>query len=95
MKPGWNLIAIGSALTPSAFNVGLSTSPPSPGVVPISLTTLWTWDNVASKWYFYAPSLEAQGGTALSDYITAHGYRDFTAASKTLGSGVGFWVYKP
>jgi hypothetical protein len=56
------------------------------------VTTLWAWDNPTSRWYFYAPSLEAQGGTALSDYIATKGYIDFTQANKTLGNGTGFWV---
>ncbi len=95
MKPGWNLVAIGNSVTPSAFNVGLGTSPPSPGVVPVNLTTLWAWDSTQSKWYFYAPSFEAQGGTALIDYVTGKGYLDFTTGSKKLGPGVGFWVNRP
>jgi hypothetical protein len=63
--------------------------------VPINLTSLWAWDNTQGKWVFYAPSLEAQGGTALTEYISSHGYSDFTSANKTLGDGVGFWVNKP
>ena len=95
MTSGWHLIATGDTSTPSAFNSSLSTTPPAAGVVPQNLTTLWTWDNTQSKWYFYAPSLEAQGGSALGDYIKANSYLDFSSASKTLGPGVGFWVYKP
>jgi hypothetical protein len=94
MASGWHLIAIGETKTPSGFNAALSTTPPAAGVVPQNMTTLWLWDNAQAKWYFYAPSLEAQGGTALSDYITAHNYLDFTSGNKTLGSGVGFWVNK-
>ena len=95
LKPGWNLISVGNPLTPRAFNAGLSIVPPSAGVVALNLTSLWAWDNPQLKWYFYAPSLEAQGGTALTDYITSKGYLDFTATSKTLTPGVGFWVNKP
>ncbi len=95
LKNGWNLIAIGNALTPSAFNRALSASPPTVGVIPLNLTTLWAWDNLQAKWYFYAPNLESQGGTALSDYIVNKGYLDFTATHKLLGPGVGFWVNKP
>lgn len=95
MTPGWHLIATGNSQTPSGFNTDLSATAPAAGVVPQNITTLWTWDNAQSRWYFYAPSLEAQGGTALTDYITAHGYFDFTSASKTLGPGIGFWVNKP
>ena len=95
MTSGWHLIATGDTLTPSGFNTALSMTPPATGVVPQNFTSLWAWDNATSKWYFYAPSLEAQGGTALSDHITAHGYLDFASTSKTLGPGVGFWVNKP
>lgn len=94
-KLGWNLISIGNALTPSAFNIGLSAVPPSAGAVPINVTSLWAWDNPQGKWYFYAPNLEGQGGTALTDYITGKAYLDFTTNSKTLGPGVGFWVNRP
>ena len=95
LKKGWNLVAVGNALTPSAFNMALSASPPTADVVPINLTTLWAWDNQQAKWYFYAPNLEAQGGTALKDYIDRKGYLDFTATNKLLGSDLGFWVNYP
>jgi alpha-tubulin suppressor-like RCC1 family protein len=84
---GWNLVATGNDITPKAFNTNLKSSLPGTGV-----TTLWAWDNPTSSWYFYAPLLEAQGGTALSDYINNKGYLDFTKANKTLGNGTGFWV---
>ncbi len=83
LTSGWHLLASGETKTPAAFNT------------VVTSTTLWTWDSAQSKWYFYAPSLQAQGGTALSDYIRANGYLDFTSTNKTLGPGVGFWVYKP
>jgi hypothetical protein len=90
---GWNLVATGNDVTPSAFNTSLSVTPPSPGVTPINLTTLWAWDNPLSQWYFYAPILEANGG--LVNYITGKGYLHFTQYNKTLGKGVGFWVNRP
>ncbi len=90
LATGWNLSATGNDITPSAFNGYLKASLPGTGV-----TTLWAWDNPASKWIFYAPSLEAQGGTALSSYIASKGYRDFSANNKTLGNGTGFWVNRP
>jgi hypothetical protein len=95
LKLGWNLVAVGAALTPSAFNVGLSALPPTVGVVSNNITTLWAWDNPLSKWYFYAPNLEGQGGSVLFDYTYTKGYLDFTTTGKTLGNGVGFWVNKP
>ena len=95
LKNGWNLVAIGNALSPSVFNMAISATPPTAGVVPLNLTTLWAWDNLQAKWYFYAPNLEAQGGTVLTDYIVNKGYLDFTATQKLLRPGMGFWVNKP
>jgi len=92
LVPGWNLVATGNDVAPSAFNLNLSTTPPLTGTVPLNITSLWAWDNPNYGWYFYAPSLEAQGSAALSDYTTGKGYLDFTATSKTLGNGTGFWV---
>lgn len=63
--------------------------------VPASSTALWAWDDPQSAWHFYAPSLEAQGGTALSGYIASKGYLDFSTNNKTLGNGIGFWVNRP
>ena len=83
LSSGWHLISTGDNKTTDAFNTD------------VAVTTLWTWDNAQSKWYFYAPSLQTQGGSALSDYIKTNGYLNFTTAGKTLGPGVGFWVNKP
>ena len=80
---GWNLASIGEAIAPKPFCDAQSGS----------VTTLWAWDSGQSAWYFYAPSLDANGG--LASYITSKGYLDFTANNKTLGPGVGFWVNKP
>ena len=89
---GWNLISIGDSKTPSEFNSALSATPPASGVIPLNLTTLWAWDAALTNWYFYAPSLDANGG--LGNYIAGKGYLDF-GTTKTLGPGVGFWVNKP
>jgi hypothetical protein len=94
MSPGWHLIATGETKTPSQFNTDMSTTPAAAGVVPQNITSLWAWDNMLSKWYYYAPSFEALGATALSDYIASHGYLEFSSAHKTLGPGVGVWVNK-
>ena len=93
LATGWNLVATGNDVTPSVFNISLSATLPAPGTIPVSMTTLWAWDNALSGWYFYAPSLEADGG--LATYIASKGYLDFTQHSKTLGKGTGFWVSKP
>ncbi|MCF8212225.1 MAG: choice-of-anchor D domain-containing protein [Rhodoferax sp.] len=93
LSPGWNLVATGDVVTPSVFNRNLSTIPPTPSVTDVNLTTLWAWDNPASAWYFYAPSLEASG--SLMNYIRDKGYLDFYTNRKTLEVGTGFWVNKP
>ncbi len=90
LATGWNLIAIGTPKTPSQFNLGLSATPPAAGVVPVNFNTLWAWDAGQSNWYFYAPSLEAQGGTALADFIRGKSYLDF--GSMALDPEKGFWV---
>jgi hypothetical protein len=92
LASGWNLVSTASLVTPQYFNLTLSTTPPTLGQVPINLTSLWAWDSAQSNWFFYASSMEAQGGSALADYIAAQRYQDFAADSKTLGNGVGFWV---
>lgn len=91
LASGWNLIATGEKISPSAFNRALNVTPPQPDVVPLNLTTLWAWDAALAGWYFYAPSLEASGG--LAAYISSKSYLDFGA--KTLGATTGFWVNKP
>ena len=85
LAKGWNLVATGNDITPSVFESNLKASLPGTGV-----TSLWAWDNPAAKWYFFAPSLAAQSGSALSNYIAGKGYLDF--GGKTLGNGTGFWV---
>jgi hypothetical protein len=82
---GWNLVAVGQTATPKQFCDAQSSG----------VTSLWAWDATSSAWYFYAPSLDAKGGTVLSDYITSKSYLDFTSANKTLGNGTGFWVNRP
>jgi hypothetical protein len=80
---GWNLISLGETATPKQFCDAQSSG----------VTTLWAWDTTASAWYFYAPSLDANGG--LASYINSKGYLDFTTNSKTLGQGIGFWANRP
>jgi cyclophilin family peptidyl-prolyl cis-trans isomerase len=85
LKTGWNLSAVGTTATPKQFGDAQTGG----------VTTLWAWDNSKSQWYFYAPNLATQGGTALADYIISKGYLDFAGAGKSFGFGVGFWVNKP
>lgn len=90
LAAGWNLVASGDNPTPSQFNIALNTAPPPSGTTPINLITLWSWDASLANWNFYAPSLEASGGTALSDYVANKGYLNFS--TKTLDQATGFWV---
>ncbi|MBI3041680.1 MAG: hypothetical protein HYY78_02510 [Betaproteobacteria bacterium] len=90
---GWNLVATGQALTPPELNAFLSEVPPPEGTVAQSFVSLWAWDTDASRWLFYAPSLEASGGpAAVKDYADARGYLDFANLERSLGHGIGFWV---
>jgi len=95
LSPGWNMVAIGQNMAPSEFNSAINQTPPTPAVTPTNLNTLWAWDNAQSNWYFYAPSLQAKGGTALTDYVNDKGFLDFDSVSKKLSPGMGFWVNQP
>jgi len=70
-----------ATISPRTFNEALGATP---------LTSRVAWVNPMSGLFFYAPSLETQGRTALSGYIAGKGYLDFGA--RTLGNGTGFWV---
>ena len=93
LATGWNLLASGDDLSPSAFNLSLGATPPLGDAVPVNFTSLWAWDNPLSRWYFYAPGLEASA--TLQSYSAGKGYLDFTQQGKTLGKGVGFWLNRP
>lgn len=83
---GWNLVGSSDNKTPSRLNQDLGSSLYLAGK---SITTAWAWDAQNTKWKFYAPSLEVQGGTALADYILGKGYLSFSAA---LSASDGFWL---
>jgi serine protease len=95
LHSGWNLVASGDSLTPRQFNDSLGSAAAATASVTSHVVSVWAWDSERSSWYFYAPSLEAQGGTALADYAGSSGYLDFIATGKSLAPGVGFWVNKP
>lgn len=86
----WSLIATGDNLSPARFNAILGVTPPSTSEVAGNLTSLWAWDASLAKWYFYAPSLDAN--SSLTTYTASKGYLDF--AGKTLNQGLGFWINK-
>ena len=92
VNPGWNLLSFGEATSASQFAATLGQSPNSAGNVPKRLATLWSWDSAKSKWYFYSPTLDAQGGTALQDFNRTMGYLDFNVMGKSLIPTAGFWA---
>jgi len=83
---GWSSIAIGDSKTPSQFNQELSGSLNAGGKI---MVTAWAWDAPTTAWKFYAPALEAQGGTVLADYATSKGYLPFSAP---ISITEGFWL---
>jgi len=83
---GWNLVSSSDSKTPSQLNAVLSGSLNGAGK---TITTTWAWDTSTPQWRFYAPALEAQGATVLSDYQAAKGYLPFSAA---LSLTDGYWV---
>ena len=93
LPSGWSLIAVGDNPTPSAFNKNIGATPPATGTIPVNLITIWSWNATSANWYFYAPSLDAKGGTALSDYITSKSYLNY--GTNTLTPTTGFWVNHP
>jgi filamentous hemagglutinin family protein len=96
---GWNLVAPGFENSPGEFNLTqkwiTEVTQAVSESVPQDFTSLWAWDSAKMNWYFYSPSLEAQGGTALADYISANGLLDFQTAGKVLSPWMGVWVQMP
>lgn len=91
LPAGWSLISVGGNPTPVTFNNGIGLTPPATGTIAPNLTTLWAWDSASANWYFYAPSLDANG--TLATYITGKNYLNFGA--KPLDPAMGFWVNRP
>jgi chitodextrinase len=89
---GWNMVAQGIESTPANFNRALSGA--AANTTPANFISLWAWDNMNGAWFFYAPSLDVQGGTVQKDYIDSKHYMDFTTLNKTLNLDSGFWVNK-
>ena len=79
LAQGWNLVGNGSD-TP--INVATTFADTN------SFVTIWKWIAAQSAWAFHAPSLAAQGGTTLTDYVASKGYQLLT----TITGGEGFWV---
>jgi hypothetical protein len=86
LQQSWNLVGSADNKTPSQLNLALGTNLKAAGK---EILTAWAWDAPNAKWKFFAPSLEAQGGTVLADYITSKGYLAFSTA---LSAADGFWL---
>lgn len=86
LQQGWNLVASADNKTPVQLNQGLGGSLKAAGK---AMLTAWAWDGPKAKWKFYAPALEAQGGTVLSDYIAGKTYLPFDTAPAATE---GFWL---
>ena len=85
-QSGWNLLSSADNKTPSQLNSSLGGSLQSSGK---AVVTVWAWDAPSIKWRFYAPSIDALGGSALGNYIAANGYLPFETV---LSVSDGFWV---
>ena len=86
LQQGWNLVSSAEGKTPSQLNQGLGDSLRAAGK---GIVTAWSWDASSEKWRFFAPWLEAQGGTVLTDYIAGKGY---LASSAALSAADGYWL---
>ncbi|OFZ99572.1 MAG: hypothetical protein A3H35_03145 [Betaproteobacteria bacterium RIFCSPLOWO2_02_FULL_62_17] len=96
LPSGFNLIANAGSATPSQFNSAVSVTPPGTGVVATdNFASLWAWDAVQVKWYFYSPLLESSGGLpAVKAYADSHSFLHFQDYNKLIDTGVGIWVNK-
>jgi len=93
LTQGWNLVASADNKNPSQLNTGLTTSLSAAGK---SISTVWAWNAGTSQWKFYAPTLESQSATALTNYITSKSYLAFsTAPTATEGIWVNIGPYTP
>jgi len=88
LQVGWNLVSSADYRTPSQLNQILSSNLNAAGKTIVSA---WSWDKKNSKWKLFSSSMEAQGGSVLSDYVSSRGYLPFTSAS-TLSATDGYWV---
>jgi hypothetical protein len=86
LKLGWNLVASADNKTASQLNAGLASSLAANSK---AINAIWAWNGTTGKWKFFAPSLDALGGTALSDYVASH---DLEAFSLPISSDSGYWV---
>jgi hypothetical protein len=94
LPSGWSLVSVGDNPAATAFNRVTRSSTPIAGI-SADLTSLWAWDTKTSKWFFYAPALEAQSANALADFINSNKYLNFATMGRKMSMGTGFWVRRP
>jgi hypothetical protein len=83
------MLSVGSALTPQALVRQLRRDS---GAAPLEVESLWVWDNVKGKWYYYSPALADQGAGVLSSYTLSNGLLDFATDGKLIEANSGIWV---
>ena len=83
---GWNLVGSTDNMTPAELNSGLNSYLNAVGK---TVQSIWAWDANTGNWRFYAPSLDTQGGSVLTDFISSKGYLRFDGP---LAKSDGFWV---
>jgi hypothetical protein len=86
LQQGWNLVASADNKSPALLHQGLSAGLKAAGK---AMVTAWAWDAPSARWKFYAPALDAQGGTAWSDYAAGRSYLLFDTAPAATE---GFWL---
>ena len=84
LQAGWNLLAGADNKNPSQLHTDLGMA-----LSARSIVSAWLWDAPLAKWKFFAPSLQAQGGTALADYVAGRSYLPFKTAP--MGTD-GVWL---
>jgi hypothetical protein len=83
LPAGWSLVGNDAGTDVTPLTIFGDATTPTP--ISSSIKTIWTWDNLNSRWNFYAPSMTAP---ALSTYANSQGYG---VLSKIL-KGEGFWL---
>jgi hypothetical protein len=86
LKIGWNLVGGMNGNSPSQLNNSWKGTLSAAGK---SISSIWVWDASLSRWKFFAPLLEAQGGTDQIDYIHSKDYLEF---NRSISASEGVWV---
>jgi hypothetical protein len=97
---GFNLVTVDATMAPQQFNHEIG-NPPAPATpYPVNFNSLWSWDAVRQKWYFYSPSFADGVPQSNAQYAAPRGLQDFAGGTpagvpaRLLEPGMGFWVDK-